>query len=257
MGNSNKGNCNIEEKFIAELTEKFLKLESRSHKLQFLTSIPPDWGIKKMRDVFGISRRLSRQAKKLRVRGFAVRVEPKKGRPLLNSTIELVTQFFLSDEVSRALPGIKDVVSVVINGKREQKQKRLLLADLADLHKKFLSEHPEIKISKSKFIKLRPKQCISADEKGMHNVCVCKIHSNFKFKLLSLRNVLKGQNIDFLKSCQNFIEGMICENPTSECYFMACKECPGIDVFIQKLENILELNNILRIDFEQWIATDR
>ena len=41
-------------------------------------------------------------------------------------------------------------------------------------HTKFLSLNSGVKISLSKFSKLRPRKCILTDQKGMHNDCVCK-----------------------------------------------------------------------------------
>lgn len=89
------------------------------------------------------------------------------------------------------MPGMKDYVSVIENGKKIQKQKRLLLYNIQEIHKKFTDAYPDEKIGLSKFQKLRPRECISAGKSGTHNVCVCKIHQNLKLQLTGFKNELK------------------------------------------------------------------
>lgn len=82
----------------------------------------------------------------------------------------------MSDEVSRVMPGMKNYISVVENGQWQQKQKRSLINILGNYHKQFIDENLDIKISLSKFNKLRPQECIFDGAKGTHNVCVSKIY---------------------------------------------------------------------------------
>ena len=93
------------------------------------------------------------------------------------------------------MPGAKDYKSIVKDGKRYQEQKRLLLYNLAELHKKFIESYPELKISVSKFTKLRPAQCILADKNGTLNVCSCKTHENVKLKVEGLKQKLKQKTL--------------------------------------------------------------
>ena len=90
----------------------------RSEKNFLLTTLPVEWSVRKSAKIFGVSRRLATRAKKLRATGgFASRINSKTGHPL-DVSIE-VKNFYLSDEISRVLPGKKDSKSVGIDGKRQ------------------------------------------------------------------------------------------------------------------------------------------
>ena len=89
--------------------------------------------------------------------------DPKPGKPLPKSTVELVKAFYLSDEVSRVMPGKKDYVSVTLDtgvmpgkkdyvsvtldtGVREHHQKRLVLCNLKEAYTHFKTVHPVVKV---------------------------------------------------------------------------------------------------------------
>ena len=87
--------------------------------------------------------------------------------------LDCIEAFCLYDDVSRVMVGMKDYVSVIENGKKIQKQKRLLWYNVYVIHKKFTEAYfDEKKAGLSKFQKLRPRECISAGKSGTHNVCV-------------------------------------------------------------------------------------
>ena len=67
---------------------------------------------------------------------------------------------------------------MLIDGKKEAEQKRLLLMNLRELH--LLLKEEKISVSFSEFCKLRPKNCIIAGASGTHLVCVCTVHQNVK-----------------------------------------------------------------------------
>ena len=121
------------------------------------------------------------KAKKLRKEsGHGSRPNKRTARNLPNTTASAVENFYLPDDNSRIMPGMKDYKSIVKNGKRTQEQKRLLLFNLNDLHKQFREKFPEMPISLSKFKQTRPPECILSAKSGIHNVCVCKIYQNMK-----------------------------------------------------------------------------
>ena len=71
-------------------------------------------------------------------------------------------------------------ISVIIDGVKCHKQKRLLLINLKELHLKLLNT-TDHKIGFSKFCHLCPKWCVTVDSSsGVHSVCVCEIHQNGK-----------------------------------------------------------------------------
>ena len=76
---------------------------------------------------------------------------------LSEETVELVAKFYEDDSISRVMPGKKDVLSTNDgDGTKIKKRKRLLLEDIEEVHQKYLEQHPDNPIGKSKFFELRP-----------------------------------------------------------------------------------------------------
>lgn len=50
---------------------------------------------------------------------------------------------------------------------------------------------------------------------------------------------------------------IVCQNSSSECYFGKCKNCPGIDVLENFLNEIFEENNIDELTYQCWISKPR
>ena len=103
----------------------------------------------------------------------------RKGKTLDSDIKDGVVAFYQSDEYSRICPGKKDYVSVKVNGMKEQRQKRLLLVNVKELHIEYLKQTGD-KIGFSTFAELRPKWCVPVSSTGMHSVCLrnsseCKI----------------------------------------------------------------------------------
>lgn len=106
------------------------------------------------------------------------------GRSLEKETVTLVEQFYLSNDVSYVMPGIKDVINVKDkSGKRMKLQKHLLLLNLKEIYQLFKMQYPELKIGFTKFTTLKPRNCVLACSNGTHNVCVCPFHQNIKLML--------------------------------------------------------------------------
>lgn len=74
------------------------------------------------------------------------------GKVLPTAVESRVIEFYLSDSVSRMMPGKKDYVSMLVEGRREHVQKRLLLFNLKDAHRQFLDENVGFKVGLTKFI---------------------------------------------------------------------------------------------------------
>ena len=91
------------------------------------------------------------------------------------------------------------------------------------MHADFLVKFPDIKISLSTFIVLRPPQCILAGPKGTHNVCVCKIHGNIRLKLNGLKQELLRKKISFDVTYRDYLNDMVCSNVTADCFLSNCK----------------------------------
>ena len=82
--------------------------------------------------VFGVSRYLARQAKLLVTeKGVLSTSNPQHTNTLSLQTGEAFKNFYLSDELSRVMPGRTDFILVLgADGNRQHMQKRLLLCTL-------------------------------------------------------------------------------------------------------------------------------
>ena len=107
---------------------------------------------------------------------------------LSQETMELVASFYVDDSISRVLPGKKDVISTKHDhGTKEKKRKKLLLDDISNVYRKYLEEHPDHPIGKSKFFQLRPLWVIPVNKQSQE-VCKCIYHENIDMICTSLIN---------------------------------------------------------------------
>lgn len=114
------------------------------------------------------------------------------------------------------------------NGEKIQKQKRLILCNLKELHCHFKKEHPNLKVGFSKFAQLRPKWCVLAGPHGTHTVCVCSIHQNVKL-------MISGAKLPH--SYKDLLSMMECNIDSEACMLDTCTEYPGIEA-IRHLLNV-------------------
>ena len=104
----------------------------------------------------------------------------------------------------------KDYVSV---GKAVHKQK---LGNLQKLYTTFKEKHPNVNIGFSKFFVLRPKQCVLADSKMTHSVCVCSTHPNVK---------LLVDAMDWDLAYKDLIEKIVYNPESNKCIMHWCESC--------------------------------
>ncbi|MCG8620797.1 MAG: hypothetical protein MJE68_02195 [Proteobacteria bacterium] len=115
---------------------------------------------------------MARKAKRLvREKGILSTPDPKPGRTLPQGTMNLVSNFYESDETSRIMPGKKDFVSVRKAEGRVHVQKRLVLCNLRELYRMFKDKYPNESIGFSKFAELCPKHCLGWCQ--WHSLCLC------------------------------------------------------------------------------------
>ena len=202
---------------------------------------------------FETSKRMARRAKDLvDEKGILSTPNTKIGKCLPDATVQLVQDFYASDEVSSAMPGKKDYISV---GRKEHRQKRLILCNLKEAYKQFKAKHPGTKLGFSTFVMLRPKECILAGASGTHTVCVCTLHQNTKLKFIGskLATLSDGAFLHY-RHCLAAIQ---CNPPSIKCYLSKCKRCPGVAILNQKLQDIMEEKMVDNIEYKQWTSTDR
>ena len=94
------------------------------------------------------------------------------GHQLDENTVLLIKEYYEKESISRMMPGKADVISVKSDdGTRTSHQKRHMIMTIAKTFEAFKSDHPDIKVGKSKFAELRPKYVLLTS-KMPQNVCV-------------------------------------------------------------------------------------
>ena len=108
-----------------------------------------------------------------------------------------------------------------------------------------MMKYPDTKIILSKFTKLRPAYCVVVGCSGSHNVCVCKIHQNMKFKIHGLnRSLGKNEKNDFITE---LTEKMLCPRPNQSCNLLVCNQCPDFSMISISLRNQLNKKKLLKL----------
>lgn len=245
---------------IDDLKEKFSSLSSNDpDRITILTVLPSTWSIKKIVSEFNTSEYSVRKAKELKqLHGSFSRPTPKVGNTLPKSTVDKVINFYEHNENSRLLPGMKNKKSVVENGRKIMKQKRLLLFTVKDLFNKFCEQNSEVRIGFSKFCEVRPKHCVLPGESGTYTVCVYIIHENAKLMLdaIDLSTLSSGLNIP-LHNYLDCLNLMVCRARSRDCFLDECENCLSPDILRNNILSMLEKAGIKEITFNSWHSTDR
>lgn len=225
-----------------------LKISSKSKKKQLLT-IPAAlaWTRKEIVETFGVSDYSVRQAQNiLEQKGLIGEPDAKRGKNLDPAIIDSILKFYQSDEQSRVLPGMKDVVSV---GNKKYERKRLVLGNLRELYIVYKREYPDIEVGFSKFCSLRPKWCILAGACGTHSVCVCVKHQNVK---------LLTQSLNTKETYKDLMKFLLCDEEKRDCMFRHCILCPPKENLIEFLKSKFEsYDSNETVEYSQWVSTDR
>ncbi|KZR96857.1 Cc8L18.2-like protein, partial [Daphnia magna] len=153
-----------------------MRPESSIEIISHLTLAPISWSQQQISTFFGVSEHQVRRSAILkREKGLLAKPDKKQGRPITEDEKEIVRDFYLCDENSRQLPGMKDYVSVrTREGEKKQKvQKRLLLMNINELYVKY-KEYCERTLclkscGRSTFFMLRPCNVIEVGSSGSHN----------------------------------------------------------------------------------------
>lgn len=246
-------NCNDYDILLEEMKTKMEKCSTKAEKIQILTLHPKSWSIQQIMSEFKVPERMVRTANKLiEKEGILAMPEKKRGRPLCSEIKDLVHNFYMDEEYSRVCPGMKDKISVRIDGVKQEKQKYLLLCNIKELYVEFQKAYPTVKIGISKFFQLRPKWCITVGTAGTHSVCVCMIHQNVKLMLAGI-SVKKEEY-------KTLISKTVCNMEEKECMLHSCDACPGQAGATEYLWQILTEKDTHpddEVEFQQWVHIDR
>lgn len=253
------------EEILLNLKELIAQSKDNDIKVLLLKALPKDWSQEHIVENYGCTEYMVRKS-----RNLSSTCTAKRGRPTINpNVISKVIDFYLDDSVSRPFPGMKDTISVKeSNGKRDNKQKRLLLRTIEDLYNEFIPTcDPEEKISLSSFMRLRPKECVFATDSAAHNVCVCAIHQNTELMVDALRKtkafdeVLDGVDGGLL---QLLSKKMVCDHSSESCLLRECVLCnikncnkdkTKPEEMVEFITTILDEHNIDSVIYNMWLTS--
>jgi hypothetical protein len=143
-----------------------------------MTIAPLSWGRVMLSKWFGCSDHHGRQAFLLRQEKKVLAFpECSRGNKFFDhDTIELIVQFYLQDGISRMSSNTKDVIKI----KNELVPVRFMEMTVYEALRKFYDDYPMIKVGKSSFDSLRPRQ---VKLNCPHETCMCHIHENMSLLL--------------------------------------------------------------------------
>ena len=108
-----------------------------------------------------------------------------KSKGISSEVKDAVRNFYLRSDISYTMPGLKDEMTVWINGKKERLRKHYLTMFLREAFAVFDETHPEINLGFSTFCRLRPGNVLLL-KNTPKDQCKCKTHENFRMKLTAL-----------------------------------------------------------------------
>lgn len=157
------------------------------------------------------------------------------------------------------MPGKNDFVKIMIDGKKEEYQKRLMILNLKEAYVLFKESHTDLKIGLTKFSLLRPKFCVFAGDTGTHHLCVCIIHQNVKLMIECAK--LSKRTHTTLQNYSDCISKIVCQDGTYECYSRNCEECKieqlSDSVLYAIINRAFEEDELLEeIEYSQWITSN-
>ena len=149
------------------------------------------------------------------------------------------------------MPGKNDVVTMKTSGTRKQKQRqRLLVDDIVDIHRKYLENHPENPIGKSKFFELRPLWIIPV-QKQSQDICKCIYHENIDLICQALTNKASKDKIQLyfkeVSTADDIWQLTVCDIYNEDCVWRRCSKCKAN---ISKLLPFQDVNS--EIEYYQW-----
>lgn len=232
---------------LLQLKEEFAATDDRHMHAKILSVLPRSWLAREIEKQFNTSFRLALYTKQtVEQHGILCDEEKRMGTKILPaSRVQLISIFFLQDDISQPCPGKFDFVTVLRNNEKVKIQKKLLLMNLKEAHCQFKLMYPDEPVGFSTFASLRPKQCILALEKGgTHSTCVCGYHQNVKLVFQTLNKWFN------LESYRDIFDKFLCAAKSEKCHLNECKECQGETAVQDFVRRILDF--IDTVQYKQW-----
>ncbi|KAL1258954.1 hypothetical protein QQF64_009531 [Cirrhinus molitorella] len=143
-----------------------------------------------------------------------------KYRSLCHRLHNRVLSFMTRDENSRLTAG----KSQTITRGKIKKQKRFLNDTMKNLHRRFLFESPDCKISYSLFCRMRPFWVVQPSIADMES-CLCKVHENLGFLVEKLHSLRLIGSTDL----EEMAESVCCDPNSKDCMYNECPACKNKD----------------------------
>lgn len=149
-----------------------------------------------------------------------------------------IVKFFLRDDISRQLPGKKDVISVKRDGVKVKVAKRLLMFNLKETHQAYLKEHEGLgSVGISTFCNLRPKEVSLVSSKSQ-TVCCCPYCENIQ---LLFKSVQWSRTYNYNpKNVRELVSMVVCDQECSKCMKRDCKQCPTDATICETLNTAID-----------------
>ena len=110
-------------------------------------------------------------------------VKPRQRQSKVEKNRDKIETFLKREDNSRTMPGKNDAKRIT---KGQKVQSHVLIDYLDNLHKKFLSENPDLKISRATFCRCRPAYILKASFTSRLS-CLCTKHQNAALTIKALR----------------------------------------------------------------------
>ena len=239
---------------LIEGLQTLFKQSSNSEKIRLLTISPVSWGRNTIANFFNCSEHQARAAIKLRFTDgvLAYPASLRGNQPVDPDVIEKVVSFYRNDSISRPSANRKDVVS--INGKPTNK--RFMQMTILEAYCLFSVENPSLKIGKSKFYELRPKD---VKLESPHDVCLCIYHENMAL-LIKVSALLCYHHYTYLSfkawnvnaqsnvNINDLMESIVCDLDREEC---CSGDCSNYSTRVPSL-NLTESTHIDEDEEVSW-----
>lgn len=154
-----------------------------------------------------------------------------------SATKQKAIDFYYNDDISRILPGKKDVKSVkdALTNKKVKLQKRLLMYNLREVYELFKTDNPNETIGLSTFCQLRPEEVQTVGSKDQE-VCCCPYCENVAFLLKKCK-----WNTINIQSERELISLIVCDQENADCMKQKCEKCK--DKFEEFIVEYLDLGD--------------
>ena len=160
-------------------------------------------------------------------------------------------KFYLNDRISTCLPGKNDAIAIKkSDGSKEKMQKRVLKESKQETFKIFQNDHPELKISFSKFCASTPLNVQSFRKMPKYS-CTCKYHANFSL----MSDSIKPSMVNAVCSSKyEFLSLFACSLQNYDCMSGTCDYCSEIKGNLQSFFNFHPSETVKAC---QWTNDDR